>query len=416
MHDSRFSHARIAFVSLAITVLFASGCSSHTTGNPNRTNSPQPSVTVSGANQVRLGSTTNFTAAVANLTNTAVTWQVNTVAGGNSTVGTITSAGVYTPPGAVPPTNSVTITAVSVAAPTASGSAQVDIANPIPVIASATATLATGTSYSLDVLGTSFVEGAQIQIDGIGANTTFISATELKATVSVPEGTFSLSVAVLNPNPGSVTSNTASAPVSFASATAAARLLDQATFGPTLAEIQNVQSIGIDAYITSQFNTPDTPLPNITLPFPAVCLAANLPTVCEESEWWQIALTGQDQLRQRVAFALSELFVISSDNDNAITITYYHNMLANDAFTNFATIMNDVSLSPGMGAYLNMLNSAKAPVGQTIGDGTSHLLAELHRPSQRGSEAFQLAEGLPIHPLLLDGQHRNLCPADIHPI
>jgi hypothetical protein len=70
-----------------------------------------------------------------------------------------------------------------------------------------------------------------------------------------------------------------------------------------------------------------------------------------------------------------------------------------------------------MGArYTSPPGRAKAPVGQTIGDGTSHLLAELHRPSQRGSEAFQLAEGLPIHPLLLDGQHRNLCPADIHPI
>ena len=68
-------------------------------------------------------------------------------------------------------------------------------------------------------------------------------------------------------------------------------------------------------------------------------MAANTPTVCEESEWWQVALTGNDQLRQRVAFALSELFVISSDSVNATTITYYHNTLANDAFTNFATIM-----------------------------------------------------------------------------
>ena len=75
-------------------------------------------------------------------------------------------------------------------------------------------------------------------------------------------------------------------------------------------------------------------------------------------------LTGPDQLRQRVAFALSEIFVISSDTDNATTITYYHNTLAQDAFTNFSTIMHDVSVSPGMGAYLNMLNSAKAPAGE----------------------------------------------------
>jgi uncharacterized protein (DUF1800 family) len=377
VYDSRLSHVRIALVSLLVPVIFASGCSSHTTGNPNGTNSPQPSVTVAGATQVRLGSTTTFTAAVANLTNTAVTWQVDTVAGGNSTVGTITSAGVYTPPAAIPATNPLTITAVSVASPSTSGSAQLNVVNPIPVITSATATLASGTSYSLDVLGSSFVDGAQIQVSGAGVTTTFVSATELQATISVPAGTSSLSVAVLNPNPGGASSNTAAATINLASATAAARLLDQATFGPTLADIQNVQTIGIDAYITNQFNTPDTPLPNIPSPLPAVCLTANTPTVCEESEWWQVALTGNDQLRQRVAFTLSELFVISSDTDNATTITYYHNMLANDAFTNFSTIMNDVSLSPGMGAYLNMLNSAKAPAGQIANENYPRELMQL---------------------------------------
>ena len=377
MYDSRLSHVRIALVSLLVPVIFASGCSSHTTGNPNGTNSPQPSVTVAGATQVRLGSTTTFTAAVANLTNTAVTWQVDTVAGGNSTVGTITSAGVYTPPAAIPATNPLTITAVSVASPSTSGSAQLNVVNHIPVITSATATLASGTSYSLDVLGSSFVDGAQIQVSGAGVTTTFVSATELQATISVPAGTSSLSVAVLNPNPGGASSNTAAATINLASATAAARLLDQATFGPTLADIQNVQTIGIDAYITNQFNTPDTPLPNIPSPLPAVCLTANTPTVCEESEWWQVALTGNDQLRQRVAFTLSELFVISSDTDNATTITYYHNMLANDAFTNFSTIMNDVSLSPGMGAYLNMLNSAKAPAGQIANENYPRELMQL---------------------------------------
>jgi uncharacterized protein (DUF1800 family) len=334
-------------------------------------------VTVSGASQVRLGSSTTFTAAVANETNTAVTWQVNTVSGGNSTVGTITSAGVYTPPASIPTTNPLTITAVSVASPSTSGSAQLNVVNPIPVITSATATLASGTSYSLDVLGTSFVDGAQIQVGGAAVTTTFVSATELQATVIVPAGTSSLSVVVLNPNPGGAPSNTAAATINLASATAAARLLDQATFGPTLADIQNVQTIGIDAYITNQFNTPDTPLPNIPSPLPAVCLAANTPTVCEESEWWQVALTGNDQLRQRVAFALSELFVISSDTDNATTITYYHNTLANDAFTNFSTIMNDVSLSPGMGAYLNMLNSAKAPAGQIANENYPRELMQL---------------------------------------
>ena len=384
MRDSRLCHVRLATVSLFAIAMLASGCSSKTLAGSGGNNPPQPAVTVSvsGAGQVRLGSTATFTAAVANTTNTAVTWQVDTVAGGNSSVGTITSSGVYTPPAAIPTVDPVTITAVSVAAPSTSGSASISVENPVPAITSATATLASGTNYLVDVIGTSFVEGAQIEAEqiqtgGTDATTTFVSATELQASVTLPAGTTSLSVEVVNPNPGSANSNSANAAIYLASAASAARLLDQATFGPTLTAIENVQNIGIDAYITSQFNTADTPLPNIPSPLPAVCLAANTPTVCEESEWWQTALTGNDQLRQRVAFALSEIFVISSDTDNATTITYYHNTLADDAFTNFSTIMNDVSLSPGMGAYLNMLNSAKAPAGQIANENYPRELMQL---------------------------------------
>jgi uncharacterized protein (DUF1800 family) len=322
---------------------------------------------VSGAGQLRVGATTTFTATVTNLTNTAVTWQVNGVAGGNSTYGTISSAGVYTPPAAVPTANTVTVSAVSVASPTVSGSAQLALLNPVPVLSAATATAvqAIGTSFALNVTGSSFISGAQIQAGSQLISATYVSPTQLSATVTISSGTTSLTVSVVNPNPGSATSSSAPATIYFASVPAAARLLDQATFGPTTADITKVQSMGADAWITAQFNTAYTPLPNIpSSPLPAVCLAANTPTVCEESEWWQTALNGPDQLRQRVALALSEIFVISSNSVNATTITYYHNMLAQDAFTNYATIMHDVSVSPGMGAYLNMLDSNKAPTGQ----------------------------------------------------
>jgi uncharacterized protein (DUF1800 family) len=339
---------------------------------------PQATVTVSGASQVRVGgSAVSFTAAVTQLTNTTVTWQVNGVSGGNSSVGTIDGTGAYTPPAAVPTANPVTVTAVSVASPSVSGSAQLNILNPLPVLTSATATLVSGTSFTIVAYGSSFVSGAQIQAAGVAESTTFVSATELQATVALPSGTTSLSVAVANPNPGAATSSSAAATLYLASISGAARLLDQATFGPTLTDIQHVQNIGIDAYITEQFNTADTPLPNIPSPLPAVCLAANTPINCEESEWWQVALTGNDQLRQRVAFALSEIFVISTDSVNATTVPYYHNTLATDAFGNFSTIMSDVTLSPGMGAYLNMLNSAKAPTGQIANENYPRELMQL---------------------------------------
>ena len=73
-----------------------------------------------------------FTATVTNTTNKAVTWQVNGITGGNTSVGTISTTGVYTAPATVPSPAKVTVTAVSVADPTRSGSARVTVTAPPP--------------------------------------------------------------------------------------------------------------------------------------------------------------------------------------------------------------------------------------------------------------------------------------------
>ena len=91
------------------------------------------------------GGTQTFTATVTGTTNTAVTWQVNGVAGGNSTVGTVSSSGVYTAPGLVPSPATVTVTAVSAADTSKSGSAQVTVVQAISVsVAPGTAAVAAG--------------------------------------------------------------------------------------------------------------------------------------------------------------------------------------------------------------------------------------------------------------------------------
>ena len=76
------------------------------------------------------------------------------------------------------------------------------------------------------------------------------------------------------------------------------------------------------------------------------------------------AVTNPDQLRQRVAFALSQIFVTSLQkliwNDNMVL---FQNMLLADAFTNYRQIMGDVTLSPAMGQYLDMANNAMADAG-----------------------------------------------------
>jgi uncharacterized protein (DUF1800 family) len=310
-----------------------------------------------------LGSSAQLSATVTNASSMAVTWQVNGITGGSAAAGTISATGLYTPPSAIPATNPVTITAISVAAPTASATASEAVWNPLPTVTTAVISQNYGAATGLlTVTGTGFVAGAQIQAAGALATTTVVSSTVLQATVPIGTGASTVAVDVVNPNPGSATSPVATAQVQV-SLQSASRLLDQATFGPTLTDIQTVEAEGLPAYLNAQFATPTTLEPDITNPPPTLCATNTIP--CQQAEWWQAAITAPDQLRQRVAFALSEMFVVSTNSVNARSVTTFQNMLANDAFGNFYTIMHDVTLSPAMGAYLNMLDSAK-PTGTEI--------------------------------------------------
>ena len=355
----------LAFLSVVLAAGLA-GCTAGISGNS--AVAPAVAVTVTGSSSTRLGALTQFSATVANASNKAVTWQVNGVTNGNAATGTISSAGLYTAPTTMPSAASVTVSAISQVAPSASGSLAENLLNPLPVTSSGTATqVGSSLNYFVDIVGSGFVSGSIIQAAGTAETTTYVSATELQATVAVASGATSVAIAVVNPNPGGSTSEVLTLPVTFYSttATAAARILDQTSFGPTTNTIQHVQQIGIDAYINEQFAESTTTLAAIpSSPLPAVCLAANTAYPCAESEWWTAAITGPDQLRQRVAFALSEMFVVSTQSIAGQAIPQFHNVLSNDAFTNFSTIMKDVALSPAMGGYLNMLNSAKPATGQ----------------------------------------------------
>ena len=102
--DPRFSSGIFRFyfksglpgLALLSCMLVVEGCGSSSQSGP--PNPAQVQVTVGGGGQVRLGSTAQFTATVTNTANTAVTWQVNGVTGGSSAWGTISAAGLYTPP------------------------------------------------------------------------------------------------------------------------------------------------------------------------------------------------------------------------------------------------------------------------------------------------------------------------------
>jgi hypothetical protein len=149
----------------------------------------------------------------------------------------------------------------------------------------------------------------------------------------------------------------------------AIRFLEQSSFGPTPATIAQVQQIGIDAYLKQQYATPATGYrgysyisPDSTVGCPAgsppTCGRDNYSVFPIQMQFYRNALTGSDQLRQRVAFALSQIFVVSGAVVNQpYAMAAYQNLLLNDAFGNFKQLLTDVTLSPAMGAYLNVVNN-----------------------------------------------------------
>ncbi len=163
-------------------------------------------------------------------------------------------------------------------------------------------------------------------------------------------------------------------------ATDAARFLTQATFGPTKAEIDALTGGNIDAWITSQLAMPFTSHRTATVADRTAFggsssftnwNAIHMPN--RQSAWFKIALTAPDQLRQRVAFALSQILVTSDialgDDNRAEPLANYYDILGAGAFGNFRTLLENVTLSPMMGEYLSSLRNSKAdPVTGTTPD------------------------------------------------
>jgi hypothetical protein len=154
---------------------------------------------------VRAGATKSFSATVTGSTNTSVTWQVNGVAGGSAAAGTISSSGLYSAPNTVPVSNAVTVRAVSSADATATGTSDVTLQNPAPVLTGIAPQSVPAGAFAITVNGSGYVSGAQVLLAGAPLATTFVSSTQLTATGNESSaGTFA--VAVMNPNPGSATS------------------------------------------------------------------------------------------------------------------------------------------------------------------------------------------------------------------
>jgi uncharacterized protein (DUF1800 family) len=162
------------------------------------------------------------------------------------------------------------------------------------------------------------------------------------------------------------------------------RLLKQASFGASPAEIDRVAALGVNGWLNEQFaatasrytprdyvpqTRPDDCVNTTTQPITATsyCQRDNYTLFPVQLEFYKQAITGNDQLRQRVAWALSQLFVVSATDVNlAYGMADYQQMLRDNALGNFRTLMEKVTLHPAMGRFLDMANNRKADSNRGI--------------------------------------------------
>ena len=144
------------------------------------------------------------------------------------------------------------------------------------------------------------------------------------------------------------------------------RFLSQAGFGASGAQVARTQRIGFPAWLNEQFSlSHDRHQPYVDA---QILAAVEAGQSTNQQNWvyesfWRTAVSGNDQLRHRVAFALSQIFVVSLVDGNVAGsvrgVASYMDMLGRNAFGNFRTLLQDVTLHPMMGLYLSHLRNQK---------------------------------------------------------
>ena len=153
--------------------------------------------------------------------------------------------------------------------------------------------------------------------------------------------------------------------------TEASRFLSQATFGPNSDAIDALVDSGLEDWLTDELEKPATlHLEYVLSRFPADGNFFDeqgnpLPQIVytASDSFWEKSITADDQLRQRMAFALSQILVVSSQSDlfrAPQTLAAYMDVLTEGAFGNFRDLIENVTYSPAMAVYLTYLRNEKA--------------------------------------------------------
>ncbi len=153
----------------------------------------------------------------------------------------------------------------------------------------------------------------------------------------------------------------------------------KATFGLPYGDIDALARQGRAAWLNRQFSLPVNRHSDIVTDLVQRREAGEFLDYEEDIEflilfrrlaWWHRTVTASDELRQRVAFALSQIFVVSDNVDDLIINPYamsgYYDMLLNNAFGNYRDLLRAVSLHPSMGIYLSHVNNRRSDPDNNI--------------------------------------------------
>ena len=150
--------------------------------------------------------------------------------------------------------------------------------------------------------------------------------------------------------------------------TQASRFLAQATLGVTDADIQAVRSMGFEAWLNQEFARPISTSNWAFLVANGLDVDPDARNVAKfvDEQIWQRLLSAPDSLRQRVALALSEIFVVGFDGLSGpykqFQLAAWWDILADNALGNYRTLLEAVTLNPAMGGYLNTAGNRKEDV------------------------------------------------------
>ncbi len=143
------------------------------------------------------------------------------------------------------------------------------------------------------------------------------------------------------------------------------RFLEQSTFGPTPELVEHVREIGFASFLDEQFDAPASSYPTLPLypttrdtvacPNGSTCQRDNYTQYPTQTRFFQNALYGPDQLRQRVAFALHQIIVVSGvEITQPSWMAPYLQTLDRHAFGNYRQLLYEITLNPAMGNYLDV--------------------------------------------------------------